>query len=176
VASCRTYWPRTKHESVPSSILEGGNSGALGALFEEDAFIRSSGEFVRSLHLKLIQKLRDDPEIGPYMPLIEGKAWSRWRKYIRLRDRATIHENVESDLVSAGLLGFAEARSKGRLPDAYIAALSAKRCEIGITPAAAAARTTEYAGSSDIDGAGSGRRNGYSSSSRSIALSKSRQK
>ena len=113
----------TKHESVQSSIFIGGQfREALGALFEdEEEFIRSNGEFVRSLHLKLIQKLRDDPEIGPYMPLIEGKARSRWRKYIRLRDRATIHENVESDLVSAGLLGFAEARSKGRLPDAYIA-------------------------------------------------------
>ena len=55
------------------------------------------------------------------MPLIEGKAWSRWRKYIPLSERATIHEDVESDLVSAGLLGFAEARSKRGLPDAYIA-------------------------------------------------------
>jgi hypothetical protein len=110
------------------------------------------------------------------MALIEGRSWSRWRKYIRLRDRATIHENVESDLVSAGLLGFAEARSKGRLPDAYIARSISEAMRIGITRAGAAARTSEYAGSSDIDGAGSGRRNGYSSSSRSIALSKSRQR
>jgi hypothetical protein len=91
-------------------------------LFEdEEVFIRSNGEFVRSLHLKLIQKLRNDPEIGPYMAVIAGKAWSRWRKYIPLSERATIHEDVESDLVSAGLLGFAEARSKGRPPDDYIA-------------------------------------------------------